>query len=115
MAKKAAAAKKPTDLGTDTRVLVLCGPEEMVKREAFAQLRDAINKAMDADIDPKMLDGQRVQPSEVFDELRTMSLLQPYQIVVVDDADQFVSSYREDGGAICREPPRMARRWCFAV
>ncbi len=93
MAKKATTA--PKALGPDTRVLVLCGPEEMVKREAFLELKAAINKAVDADIDPKMLDGQRVQPAEVFDELRTMSLLQPYQLVVVDDADQFVSTYRD--------------------
>ena len=95
MAKKAASSTKSADLGTQTRVLVLCGSEEMTKRELFAQLREAINKELDADIDPKILDGQRVQPAEVFDELRTMSLLQPYQLVVVDDADQFVKSYRD--------------------
>lgn len=94
MAKKAAPSK-PTELGTSTRILILCGSEEMTKREIFQQLRAAINKAVDAEIDPKQLDGSRAQPSEVFDELRTMSLLQPYQLVVVDDADQFVKSYRE--------------------
>jgi len=94
MAKKSASTK-PIDLGTATRVLILCGSEEMTKREVFQELRAAINKAVDADIDPKQLDGARVQPSEVFDELRTMSLLQPYQLVVVDDADQFVKSYRD--------------------
>jgi len=93
MAKKAATPKKA--LGTQTRVLILCGPEEMTKREAFTELREAINKEVGADIDPKVLDGQRVQPAEVFDEVRTMSLLQPYQLVVVDDADQFVKLYRE--------------------
>lgn len=95
MAKKAASTTKSADLGTQTRVLILCGAEEMTKREVFAKLREAINKELDAEIDAKILDGQRVQPAEVFDELRTMSLLQPYQLVVVDDADQFVKSYRD--------------------
>ncbi len=94
MAKKAAPSKPP-ELGISTRILILCGSEEMTKRETFRQLRAAIDKAVDAEIDPKQLDGARVQPSEVFDELRTMSLLQPYQLVVVDDADQFVKSHRE--------------------
>jgi DNA polymerase-3 subunit delta len=92
-------AKKPPpstyDLGTQTRVLILRGPEEMIKRAAFAQLRQAIDKELGASIEPVMLDGTRCQPAEVFDELRTMSLLQPFQLVVVDDADQFVSLYRD--------------------
>lgn len=96
MAKKRSSTKKPAaPLGPETRVLILCGPEEMLKREKLRELRLAINKSCDDDIDPVMLDGARAEPADVFDELRTMSLLQSYQLVVVDDGDQFVKNYRD--------------------
>ncbi len=95
MAKKRSSKKPPAaPLGPETRVLILCGPEEMRKREKLAELRHAINQHVGDDIDPTMIDGARAEPADVFDALRTMSLLQPYQLVVVDDADQFVKSHR---------------------
>lgn len=100
-----AKSKSPsTSLGPDTRVLILSGPEEMLKREVFLQLRDALKKAFDSDIDPSLFDGKFVPPAEVFDELRTMSLLQPYRLVVVDDADQFASNYRDMLERYAQEP-----------
>ncbi len=87
-------AKKPK-LGPDTRILVLCGEEEMLKREDFLALRHALNEAHGAEIDAKMFDGLTAQPAEVFDELRTASFFQPYRLVVVDNADEFIKNHRD--------------------
>lgn len=95
MAKKRSSKKSTAvTLNEDTRIVILCGPEEMLKRAKFRELRDAINDSCGEDIDPTMIDGSRAEPADVFDELNTMSLLQPYQLVVVNDADQFVKTHR---------------------
>ncbi len=86
---------RKSKLGPDTRILILCGEEEMLKREDFLALRHALNEAHGAEIDAKMFDGATAQPAEVFDELRTASFFQPYRLVVVDNADEFIKSHRD--------------------
>ena len=88
-------AKKDVTLGTDTRVLILCGPEEMLKREAYQQLRVALHGEFGADIEPVSFDGKVAETAAVFDELRTASMFQPYRLVVVDNADEWVKSHRD--------------------
>jgi DNA polymerase III subunit delta len=95
MAYPKSKSKKADPLpNADMRVVVLCGPEDMLKRDLFGQLRDAINKVEGDEIEPIELDGRTAEPSRVFDELRTIGMFQNYRLVVVDSADEFVKKHR---------------------
>jgi DNA polymerase-3 subunit delta len=76
------------------RILVLHGPEEMLKRERLEQLRAAL-RAQHGDLGVTSYDGQTAGLAEVLDELRTYSMLQPHKLVLVDHADDFVRRFRE--------------------
>ncbi|MEX2216398.1 MAG: DNA polymerase III subunit delta [Phycisphaeraceae bacterium] len=97
MAKSRSPAKPTKDatLDSSARMLILCGPEEMLKREAWQQFCEAINKEFSADIEAVSFDGKTAEPALVFDELRTPSMFQPYRLVVVDNADEWVKSHRD--------------------
>lgn len=77
-----------------TRICVLHGPEQMLKREALQALRDAL-AAEHGEVDTITFDGRSCELADVFDELRSYGLMQQYKIVVVDEADQFVTNHRE--------------------
>ena len=89
MARKAAVT-----LDASTRFAVLHGPEEMVRRLRFEELRDAL-LAEHGDADTFHFDGKTAELSEVFDELRGYSLMATYKLVVVENADEFVKKHRE--------------------
>ena len=78
----------------DVRILVLHGPEEMLKRERLEALR-AVLRERHGDVGTFSFDGQSAGLADVLDELRTYSLLQPYKLVVVDRAEEFVRRFRE--------------------
>lgn len=82
-------------LDDSTRILVLVGAEEMLMRQHLDRLRAALAQTHGGPIDSTLLDGKTAQLAEVLDELRTLSLLQPFKLVVVDQAEEFVKRYRE--------------------
>lgn len=90
----ARAPKAPAILDASIRMLILCGAEPMQKEQAYNQLKAALEKEHGS-IEVFKFDGARTPLAEVFDELRTFSLMQSYKVVVVDDADQFVKEHRE--------------------
>src|SRR5689334_6421379 len=92
MAKRASSSKSGPS--ADTRILVLYGPEEMQKRQALADLRAAL-AGKDGEVETVNFDGKSAALADVFDELRSMSLMQNPKIVLVDDADVFVTAHRE--------------------
>lgn len=75
-------------------MVIAHGPEEMKKRELIAALRKAIAAEI-GDTEPKFFDGGSVEPADVFDYLRTPSMFNPFNLVVVDQAEDFVSKHRE--------------------
>lgn len=93
MARQASAsAQRPLD--EQTRMLILCGREVMLQREALDELRAAL-EARHGAIEPRVFDGAGALLAEVLDELRTQSLLSPYRLVVVDNAETFTQNYRQ--------------------
>lgn len=93
MAKQASASTlQPLD--QTVRMLILCGPEVMLQREALEELRATL-QARHGAVEPRVFDGSSVALAEVLDELRTQSLLSSYRLVVVDDAAIFTKNYRE--------------------
>ncbi len=76
-----------------TRLCVLYGVESMLMKQHFESLRDAL-QAKHGEIDTIVFDGETASLADVLDELRSMSLLGPYKLVVVDSADRFVTTHR---------------------
>jgi len=86
--------KKIEDLPTaETRVCVLYGPEPMRKRLCFEALQAAL-EAEHGRVQVVPFDAQAATLAQVLDELRSYSLLEPYKLVVVDEADQFIATHR---------------------
>jgi DNA polymerase-3 subunit delta len=93
MAKKKSTSRKAANVSTDTRILVLFGPEQMVMQEHMDTLKAAITKAH-GDYEVFRFDGKTATLADVFDELRGYSLMSTYKLVIVDDAEQFVKAHR---------------------
>lgn len=94
MAKRAPTRAKSGSLDATTRILVLCGQEEMVKRQRLTQLRETL-EAEHGQVETFQFDGVRATLADVLDELRAYSLMSTYKVVIVDDADEFVKRHRE--------------------
>jgi DNA polymerase-3 subunit delta len=77
-------------------VLLLTGPEDMLKRQHLDDLRQALEKAH-GELHLASFDGKTATLAEVLDELRTFSMMQQYKLVIVDDADQFVKETTRPG------------------
>lgn len=88
----AKAKEKPLDAAM--RIVVLYGPEQMLLREKFTQLRDAL-AAEHGEVETVNFEGDTVELAVVLDELRSYGLMQQHKIIVVDAADKFVKSHRE--------------------
>ena len=93
MAKRSSTSTRQSLFDAGTRVCVLHGSEPMVKRLHLDTLREAMNAAH-GEADLIRFDGQSVSLADVFDELRSFSLMQQHKLVVVDDAEAFVTAYR---------------------
>src|SRR5690606_8797359 len=93
MARKAASNQEPA-VDAETRICVIYGEDEMLKRQTLEQLRAALI-AKHNDVEPLVFDGQSSPLADVLDELRSYGLMQQHKIVIVDDADVFVSAHRE--------------------
>lgn len=91
MARRAAATAA---VSADTRILVLYGPEDVLKQDRTADLKAALTDQGD---EPAVLtfDGKTAPLADVLDEVRSYSLMGGRKIVIVEDADVFVTAHRD--------------------
>lgn len=94
MAKRSSTKSSPIELNDSMRIVVLHGPEMMLKRQYFQQLR-TIMEQTHGEVQTINFNSSDSGLAEVFDELRSYGLMQQYKIVVVDEADVFVKDNRE--------------------
>ncbi len=73
---------------------VLHGDEAFLKRSAKAALRSAILGGEGEDFAFSSYSGDAADLAAVMDELRTIPFLSPRRLVVVEEADHFVTHYR---------------------
>ncbi len=90
MAKRASTPIQFTD---QTRICVLHGPEMMLKRQYLQQLRQTMEQAH-GEVETLTFNAANTDLAEVFDELRSYGLMQQYKLIIVDEADQFVTQHR---------------------
>src|SRR2546423_1423264 len=75
-------------------LVVLHGDEPFLKRQVLQALK---TRALGADGDEQAVsvhEGETATFAGVFDELETVPFFAPRRVVIVDDADPFVSKYR---------------------
>ncbi|HEY2828006.1 MAG TPA: DNA polymerase III subunit delta [Pirellulales bacterium] len=84
---------------------VLFGDEPLLKRESLDRLRTAVLTGEDGELSFTALDGQQVELREVLDELATLAMFGGgRRMVVVQEADKFVSKHREALEDYCQKP-----------
>jgi DNA polymerase-3 subunit delta len=116
---------KATRPGTHP-VYAIVGHDRFLRSEALAELMRALEEDAD-DLGPVRFEGSRAGLADVLDEVRTVSLLGSRRIVIVDEADAFITAHRpslerycgapSDGGVLilaCQTFPRTTRL-CKAI
>ncbi len=92
MAAKAKPAKNDT---TRCPIYVIYGKD----RRRVTDSADAIARQVLADADPQLslsrLEGNNIELADVIDELRTLPFLSPCRLVMIKDADSFITKYRQ--------------------
>lgn len=80
----------------DMRLCILHGTDEMRKREYLEALQQMLRQ-QHGTFHTVVFPGATAELAEVLDEVRTASLLEPFKLVLVDEADQFLkrSGHRE--------------------
>jgi len=101
MAAKAKAAKNDT---SRCPVYVIHGKD----RRRVTDSADAIARQVLADADPQLslsrLEGNNIELADVLDELRTLPFLSPCRLVMIKDADSFITKYRQPLEAYLEAP-----------
>ncbi len=90
MAKR---ANKVDVFPVSTRLGVVCGEEQYLKELKIKALKEAL-ESRHGEVQQFTFDGKTASLSDVLDEVRSYSLMQTYKLVVVNDADLFISGKR---------------------
>jgi DNA polymerase-3 subunit delta len=85
------------------RVYAIAGADPFRKREALAALCRQLADSEGADA-PTRFDGDEAELADVLDEVRTFALLGGLRVVIVDDADGFITKHRQALERYCAEP-----------
>lgn len=93
MPPRPASHSSATHLDADTRICALHGAEPMLQREHLDMLRAAL-EAAHGEVETILYDGRTVTLAEVLDELRSFSLMGRHKLVIVDEAEAFVTAHR---------------------
>lgn len=74
-------------------VYAVVGHDRLLRNDAVAAILEHLEKDSDA-LGPTRVNGPEAELAEVLDDVRTVSLLGSRRIVIVDDADPFITEYR---------------------
>lgn len=75
------------------RIVVLCGKDTFLQGEQLRALREAA-MARHGEVETLRFDD-KAPLADVLDELRSVGLMQQYKIVIVNEADAWITRYRE--------------------
>lgn len=88
---------------SDCRVYAIVGAERLLRHEALDRVLQQSGAESDP-LGPSRFDGDSAELAMVLDELRTPSLLGGRRVVIVDDADEFISIHRAPLERYCADP-----------
>lgn len=83
-------------------VIAIVGADRFLRAEAVQTM--VAESDADGGLGPTRFDGQRATLAEVLDEVRTPSLLGGSRLVLVDDADELITRFREKLERYCAAP-----------
>jgi DNA polymerase-3 subunit delta len=86
--------EKPPDAKKLSPVYVLHGDEDFLKRQVLAVLRKVTFGAKENEFGLSMQPGEKADFATVRSELETLPFLSPRRLVVIDQADLFVTRFR---------------------
>src|ERR1700736_2827971 len=75
-------------------VYVLHGDEDFLKRQCLVALRQIVFGAEGSELGLSIHSGDKTTWAAVFDELETVPLLSPRRLVLIENADAFVTRHR---------------------
>jgi DNA polymerase-3 subunit delta len=75
-------------------VCVVFGDDRFLKRQALARLREDVLPSGDADFSTTVFEGRTAVLGDVLDELATVAMFGGKRLVLVEEADEFVSRFR---------------------
>lgn len=84
----------PPSFTGEERIVAIHGKEPMLRRVADDALREALTQRH-CEFEAFPFEGKTAQLAEVLDELRGYSLMQRFKLVVVDEADEFLTRHRD--------------------
>jgi len=84
-------------------IYAIVGADRFLRQEALEKILSTVVDEMES-LGPARFDGAEAELAEVLDEVRTMSLLGGRRIVIVDDADPFITANREALERYARDP-----------
>ena len=88
----------------DTRyIYALVGADRFMRREALVPLLKQLDDGSGL-FDPVRFDGSDAELADVLDEVRTATLLGGLRVVVVDNADPFITANRSSLEGYCSDP-----------
>ena len=86
-------------------VCVLFGGEPLLVHESLDKFRSIILTGEDSELSSTTLDGEKTDLRTVLDDLATLSMFGTgRRVVVVEDADDFVSQHRGELETYCEKP-----------
>jgi DNA polymerase-3 subunit delta len=95
----------PTTFTGTERIVVLHGKEPFLRTAYLTALRSALSQHIGGEVSVVRFDGDSAQLADVLDEVRSMGLMDPHKLVVVDDAEEFVSRHRSALERFAASPP----------
>jgi len=99
-------AVKQIEKGNVKPVYLLHGPEHFYKHEIIAALRRQIVKDADSGMALSEYDGQGAVAAKVLDDLRTMTFFGGMRLVIVENADHFMSANKDVLGRYMQSPSK---------
>lgn len=84
-------------------VYAIVGKDRFLRGEALSQLVRTLERDTD-EMGPARFEGVQATLAEVLDEVRTMSLLGSRRVVIVDEADSFITAHRGPLERYCTTP-----------
>ena len=84
-------------------VCAVVGTDHFLRQEAIEKLLTEVAEALD-EVGPSRFDGASAGLADVLDEVRTLSLLGGKRVVIVEDADGFITAHRQRLERYCENP-----------
>ncbi|MFW5682985.1 MAG: DNA polymerase III subunit delta [Phycisphaeraceae bacterium] len=84
----------PPNFTGEERIVAIHGKEPMLRRVADQALREALTDRY-GEFETFAFEGRTAPLADVLDELRGYSLMQVFKLVIVDEADEFLTRHRD--------------------